>query len=456
MKSNRLIQYLIIILLIIIVALSFVVRVLPLEYTHYWDETVYLNHAETINSGQSNYSEINSRPPFLSILIAGAYFIKHHIFSANILVAILGAIGVFFTYLIGKKMYNKYVGLIAATLLGLSHFIVLHSHFIHTDVPSLTFLTIAIYLFIIKDNKVNQLFSGLFFAIATLTRFTSLIIIIILFVYLLIIYKSKIITIIKNKLYLLCGILLGLLPYFIWVQIKYGFFLHTLIRANAGILHSFEPLYFYLVNIFSIYSFIIILGFIIFIFYLNKRKIKNKELFFILWIIIFFIYISLTPHKEIRYLIPIALPLIILASKGFFDLINNKSSKIKYMFIIIIVILLFIHIAPCLKFNKPIVNYATSNEMDVSNYIINNLDTNNHMIYANCNYPVFAYYTNLKTIKLTNFNEKYFENMNQKGYLIIYKDLDIPPTYFWVDTKEEFVKIKEFENIIIYKYTKFN
>ncbi len=60
-------------------------------------------------------------------------------------------------------MYNKYVGLIAATLLGLSHFIVLHSHFIHTDVPSLTFLTIAIYLFIIKDNKVNQLFSGLFF-----------------------------------------------------------------------------------------------------------------------------------------------------------------------------------------------------------------------------------------------------------------------------------------------------
>lgn len=443
-----------IIILILICVISFLAILLPLEYAHYWDETVYLNHAETISSGKTNYSEISSRPPFLSILIAGTYFIKKHIFSANILVAILGVMGVFFLYLLGKEIYNEKVGLIAAALLAFNLFIIQQAHFIHTDVPSITFITMALYFFM-KKKKINQIISGLFFAISILTRFTSMIVLLILIIYILFINKFKIIKSIKENYLLGVGVLIGLLPYFIWAQIKFGFFLSPFILANLGVMHSHEPIYFYIINFLKIFPVFICLGLILW--GVNFKTKITEEYLFIFWILLFTLYLSLTPHKEIRYLIPIAAPVFLLSANGFSKALDC-CKKYKNAIIFLFLILITIYILPALNFiNTPIINYAKSEEMELSEFLIEQNESKDLVLYSNFNYPVFAYYTNIETIRLDNFNNKFYDTYSQTmikpGMLIIYKYIDSPPSKSWIEDKpNNLKKIKETENIIVYKY----
>ena len=134
---------LIFLLLFVIIFVSFTFRLWPLQISHWWDECVYLQHSEVIFSGRTNYDEFILRPPLLPLMISFSYLFIHHSFTAGFVVALLGTIGVFFIYLIGKEGYNKTVGLLAALFLGFSPFIVRASHWIMTSVPSLTFIIIS-------------------------------------------------------------------------------------------------------------------------------------------------------------------------------------------------------------------------------------------------------------------------------------------------------------------------
>jgi len=49
--------------LALIVALAALVRAVPLTYSHFWDETVFLQHAKVILDGRANYQEFFHRPP---------------------------------------------------------------------------------------------------------------------------------------------------------------------------------------------------------------------------------------------------------------------------------------------------------------------------------------------------------------------------------------------------------
>lgn len=60
--------------LIMLVACGFLVRLLPIARCHFWDETVYLQNAEVICCGKSNYSELDNRPPLLSLIFAATFF----------------------------------------------------------------------------------------------------------------------------------------------------------------------------------------------------------------------------------------------------------------------------------------------------------------------------------------------------------------------------------------------
>jgi len=187
-----------------------------------------------------------------------------------------------------------------------------------------------------------------------------------------------------------------------------------------------------------------------------KKEVKNIDVLFVLWFVLFFIYVSLTPHKEIRYLIPIALPVFLLSAKGFYDCLSNIKGKYKPYITAVFSIALLIYIGLALNFDMPLINQATSEEMDASRYIVD-LNDKNAVIYSNFNYPVFAYYTNTKTIRLDsydqNFYEKYPGNMPNPGYILIYKNSDIPPTQEWLDAHaDNFKIIKETEHILIYKY----
>ncbi|NIA04130.1 MAG: hypothetical protein GWP09_02150, partial [Nitrospiraceae bacterium] len=175
-KDNKK-RVVIFITLIILLILSFILRLWPLQIYHWWDETVYLQNAEVIFSGRTNYNEFYLRPPLISLIFAGGYLFYHSVYTAEVIVALMGTLSVYFIYLIGKEWYNQEIGLLSAIFLGLSPMFVEASHWIMTSTSSLTFAMIAFYLSIIalkKKSRTYILLSGVLMGISFLTRFTSI------------------------------------------------------------------------------------------------------------------------------------------------------------------------------------------------------------------------------------------------------------------------------------------
>ena len=97
-------------------------RLWPLQIAHWWDETAYLQNAEALFFGKSNYSELDSRPPLLSVLFGMAFSIWHNVFAASIVVAVLNAMGVLFLAAAGRALYGRAEGAVAGLFMGLSPF----------------------------------------------------------------------------------------------------------------------------------------------------------------------------------------------------------------------------------------------------------------------------------------------------------------------------------------------
>ena len=256
MNKKRL---LIITIIVAILVFSFLLRLWPLQVSHWWDETVYLQNSEVIFSGRTNFDEFWLRPPMLSIIFAGSYFIYHHLFTAAVMVALLGTLGVFFVYLLGKELFNERVGILAALLYGFSPFLVNASHWIMATMPSMTFLAISFYILLKatkKNNKWLYLFSGIIFTISILIRFTSIPLLAVVVAYAYLIKESR-----KGMLWFGYGLVGSMLPYLIWVQIKYGFFLSVFLHGSGAVSDQVGNVFYYFIYMFEVFSAIIIVGF---------------------------------------------------------------------------------------------------------------------------------------------------------------------------------------------------
>lgn len=70
--------------LAVILVLALLIRTVPLTHSHFWDETVYLQHAKVIVDGRTNYDEFESRPPVLPLVYALGFTIWDHVYMANL------------------------------------------------------------------------------------------------------------------------------------------------------------------------------------------------------------------------------------------------------------------------------------------------------------------------------------------------------------------------------------
>ncbi len=103
---------------------AFMVRVWPLSKVHFWDEAVYLQNAEVICCGKTNYSELESRPPLLSLIFALVFRVWHSVYAADIVTAMLNAAGPVLLYVCGRKIVGRAGAAIAALLLAFVPFFV--------------------------------------------------------------------------------------------------------------------------------------------------------------------------------------------------------------------------------------------------------------------------------------------------------------------------------------------
>jgi hypothetical protein len=79
------------------------------------------------------------------------------------------------------------------------------------------------------------------------------------------------------------------------------------------------------------------------------------------------------------------------------------------------------------------------------------------VLYANLDYPVFAYYTNQKVVPVPGSdNELYkaLDNLPGDGVFIAYKESENNdgPLLSWLDANPHYRRLREFPSIVLYGY----
>src|SRR5260370_20665861 len=158
-----------------------------MSQAHFWDEAVYLQNAEVICCGKTNYSELSSRPPLLSLVFAGMFLLWNNVYAACLVTAFLNALGPLFLYFSGRMAAGRAAAAIASLLLAFSPFFVgaFPACFVSDDTgnsllsdsPALTLILLSFWLLLRALRKQTDLrFASAGFALALvgLMRFAAL------------------------------------------------------------------------------------------------------------------------------------------------------------------------------------------------------------------------------------------------------------------------------------------
>jgi len=108
-------------------------------------------------------------------------------------------------------------------------------------------------------------------------------------------------------------------------------------------------------------------------------------------------------------------------------------------------------------FASPFVDDEVSEEMQISDFLNHSVPPTT-VLYSNVNYPVFAYYTNLKVSKLPGPGPALYDALNrlpEDGILIAYKESPeiTDPRLEWLDSSPHFRRYREFPSVVLYKYS---
>ncbi len=432
------------IVLMITLVLGFILRILPLRTYHGWDECVYLQHADIFFTGINNYSELSFRAPFLSYLFYLGDFILYSPYMAHIIVGLTQVLGIYFIYLLGKELYDEKVGLISAVFLGFTPFFLSLGNSLLPGMTSVSFMIISFYLLIKKDNFWYAFFCGVFLAIAGLTKHPALFLGI---VYLVMFLIKKISF--KQMFSLGLGFLVSMFPYFIWAQIKFGFFLapflnHAKRNFTGEILNN---LGLYLVGLFEIFEVIVLIGLLL---YFYKRRKDNYLVVYGVWILAY-ILVMLKFHAEVRYLIHIVPPVLLMSAKGFVNHIKNK--KLFFGLIILVLVVGFSYEIYKDGFDLRRdydVEYEITKPVIETSLYLKEFASDEDILYVNDNYPLIAYYSKKETKPIWiygEFQDYYPKLLDKEGYIVY--------TYTSYEENKEFFDStfeKVYENEEVYVY----
>ncbi len=151
------------------------------------DEGSYLYDGLLLSQGKWPFLTSFSRAPALMFLTALVVKIFGRSFLAGRMISILAGLGsAYFLYLIGRKLFNQRVGIVAFLLYALLAPCVVHTIYLHTQPVELFLALVGVYfvLEVIFDHKVKtpkfsifnfqfSILAGIFFGLAVLVRETA-------------------------------------------------------------------------------------------------------------------------------------------------------------------------------------------------------------------------------------------------------------------------------------------
>jgi 4-amino-4-deoxy-L-arabinose transferase-like glycosyltransferase len=471
---------------ILLVAGTFLVLLWGMSKLHFWDENVYLQDADVLCCGKTNYSEIASRPPLLSILFAGAFLLWHSDYAAWILTALLNATGPALLYLAGRRLVGKIAAGIAALLLAFTPYFAgilpdgagglvrdIGGHSLLADCPAVSLILLSLWLLLRALEKQTDLrfaSAGLALALAMLMRFGSLSSVAVLCVLLLAAHRR-----VRAVLACSAGFAVGIGPYLCWSRLRYGGFLATIREGWSNFGGAAQPFFFYLHDFIVIFSWLTVAGLAIWFVRtawqawrrsaaatgpkLLGHGQRHWEAFLVLWAFVILLFFSALSHKEQRYILPVAPPLFLLAGVGLGWLVEGHRRAARIGGAGVLVALLIAGFWPVRqRFNSGFIDPTVSEEMTVSDFLKHAVPLST-VLYANQNYPDFAYYSGLNVSVLPEDGDSLYQSLDHlpaDGIVIAYKpDADNPdaePALGWLDANPRYRRLREFPSLVVYEY----
>jgi 4-amino-4-deoxy-L-arabinose transferase-like glycosyltransferase len=459
-----------------VVLVAIAIRTLPLTYSHFWDETVFLQHARILVDGRTNYNEFSSRPPLLPFMYAAGYVVWDSIYVANVVQGIVSGAMVLFAFLYVRRIFGPVVGIAAAALFAFTPYVVARSHDLLTDAPAVSLMLAAMWLFD-RPGPRSALLAGVVFALAIQMRYTSLF----LASYLVL---DAVVTRRKLRHLMLAGAAaaLGIAPYLLWNYSRFGspVFPFELAKRIVREWTALVPPVFYLHALTEIFPMTVWALFALGIAELlrsrscaagrSARSVEDKrQIVLLAWGAAFLAYMLTIPHKEVRYLLPLAIPVLVIAAVGLTRIASRALTmppKLRIVAVSLAFLIVAAEFGPALAplLREPVDRFVSS-EVEIAEYLRTHSSPQD-TIYAAHNYPVFAFYSERRTMSLLpiqdDFDRVWRERMNQPGFLV-YTHPDqlgdihsisrvLKPERAFLEMNREFRAVHEFPTATVYRY----
>ena len=298
-----------------------------------WHKTISLSYYNKIIGGVVSSSiEASKYPPLFHIFSIPLYFIfgtgeDVSNFTNTIFLAIL----IISVYLIGKRVYSRNAGLLAAFLVSMYPLVFGISRLYLIDLSVAAFVSLFFYLFIRFEDKMNwkNLLLLLFcVAVGVMLKQIFIVFIILPFIYILIkylYYIKKRYNIGKLRIIMFLAGVIAVISLISWYYLRNfsGFYLIGVITSNLSVGKFFINLWKNILDLMNIQ--ISFVYFLLFIFSFAFIKRTRKWLLFIAWIIFPLLFLSYTHlTSEARYLMPIVPAIAVLSACAVFSIKNKK------------------------------------------------------------------------------------------------------------------------------------
>ena len=473
-------------LLVFVLLLALLARTIPLTYSHFWDETVFLQHAKVIVDGRTNYEEFQHRPPVLSILYALGFAIWDHVYVANLVQGLVTTLAVLFAFLYVRQAFGLAPALFAGFQFAFTPYLVGASHQLLTDMPALALMLAAMWLFD-KPGVRYAFLSGVIYALAIQTRFTSLF---------LLVYFALDTALSPKKMrslaFLLAGAAAGVAPYLIWARWNYGSFFFPFVQARRIVTEwtASVPASFYWEALLQVFPYSTWLFFGAGVLLPVARRAMHRrtgedgglltglaelsdqtkrQIVLLMWGVAFFAYMLSIPHKEVRYLLPLAISVVVISALGLAELFRwcaRQASPVKAAGLLLGIAVVMLDYAPSLqKLVEPWVDRSEWEAVQIGRYL-HEVSTPADTIYAAHNFPVFAFYSERRTVSLLpiqgDFDQAWRELMKQPGFIVYYRPAGIKethsiypsfkPDWQFLEASPNFHLVRAFPSAIVYRY----
>lgn len=437
------------ILVLLIFSLFAKFVLIPFNQGMWWDEAVYLSLGRSITQGfyslEQNITLETFRPPLFPLIISPLH---GSVLAARFFVAIMSIIAVFCIYLLGKEIFNKRTGLIAALFTSAGFYFVFFTTKVLSEPLLIIMISMSMYFFHkwTKEGKTIQIYlAGIFAALAFLTRYFGAILFFSYIAYFILSKKKD-----KRILEFLSGYFIVLSPWFFMNQLYYGNPLGAL-YANLG--YYLKEVIIPLSRTFN--EVLLVMGLTLItmpIGFILAAKNYRKHLQILSFLVLSLAFFAILHHKEPRYLLSFYPVYSIIAACGL-----NQFSKFNKTKFVVPVILSLLMIPMMWGLQASWIDRASASGLINATHELKSLTMPGEVVLAQ-SYPYVYYFAERSARKFPYIEEEVANTVrnNSIRYVLYHKFEDGNPEYAAEYFKrfeivKRFEEWKDTEAVIIYR-----